>query len=217
MELGPWYEPFTLNGLNTWEIAPHPVHTPRPAVAARRWEILSSVLPNDVAGLRILDVGCLEGYLATQMASIGAAVDAIDVWPAAIARATLVADVLKTGIKPRVADIYAVSGTYDLVVMSNVLPMLSDPLRALRRAAGLAPRLLVWCRLNTRPTEVLAEDEWYPSRDELANAISGVGYRQLAWGDSRDPDSALILASRMSEDHAPIAARIGLSYPGSGR
>lgn len=135
-ELGPWVQPFTLAGWNTWEIAPHPDHAPDPLRAQYRWQRLAALLPERLDGWRILDVGCSEGYMATELARLGADVDAIDIFPPAIERARLVADVLESGVKPRVADFYKVDGEFDLVVMANVLSMLRDPLPALRRTGG---------------------------------------------------------------------------------
>jgi tRNA (mo5U34)-methyltransferase len=195
VELGPWFQPFTLDGWNTWEVAPHPVYKPDPERARRRWERIASALPESVDGWRILDVGCLEGFMATRLAGLGAHVEAVDTWSGAIEKAKLVAEVLGSGVEARVADIYDVEGEYDLVLMSNVLPVLRDPPMALRHASTLSSRLLVWCRLET-PPEGGPGTAWTPSRKELEEALRQGGFSTLHPGDPGDPRSAIYLAER---------------------
>lgn len=195
-ELGPWYQPFTLAEWNTWEVAPHPVHTPDPIRAQYRWQRVAAMLPAGLDGWRILDVGCGEGYLATELAHLGADVDAIDIFPPAIERARLVADVLDSGVKARVADVCEIEEQFDLVLMSNVLSLLPDPPLALRHAAALSPRLLVHCALR-RPAATEPTSLWTPSRTELEEALRDAGYSTLRPGDPGDPLSAIYLAEEI--------------------
>jgi tRNA (mo5U34)-methyltransferase len=51
-----------------------------------RWRILENAIPSDLTGMRILDIGCAEGFFALELAKRGAQVVAVDAAPKMIWR-----------------------------------------------------------------------------------------------------------------------------------
>lgn len=98
--LGPWFHNIDLApGLSTRGIAPsagpQPADHPR-----RRWQVYEGVLPQDMTGMRVLDLGSAEGFFALEMARRGAFVLAQDFWGAMIRRLRFAAQV--TGLQDRI-------------------------------------------------------------------------------------------------------------------
>lgn len=145
----------------TWyhsiELAPGvvtPGHVDLRPVAAR-------VLPDDLSGLRALDVGTFDGFWAFEMERRGAEVVAIDTerledneWPPINRRVLekarlewglelgrgfrLAAEALSSGVSRVVCDVYAldpeaIGGPVDFVFSGAILLHLRDPVRALER------------------------------------------------------------------------------------
>lgn len=115
-----------------------------------------SLLPS-ASGLRVLDAGCGEGKNAAFFGERGAAVDAFDVSPLAIANArrawpNLIERVRLSCVDAR--DFSAESATYDVVVLYGLLHCLEDQtrsrvtqnLKAVTRPGGLH----IVCALNNR-------------------------------------------------------------------
>ena len=127
--LGPWFHNLVLEGIPT---APdHPLGD-YPAHKFRRF---ASVLPPDLTGKTVLDVGCNAGFYAFEMKRRGAErVVAIDSDPRYLAQARLAADVLGYDIELRLLDVYSVAELgqrFDLVIFMGVLYHLRHPLLAL--------------------------------------------------------------------------------------
>ena len=62
-ELGPWFHQIEVaEGVRTRDIAPSPGPQPRDH-PLDRWIILEKVIPRDLSGLRILDIGALKAFL----------------------------------------------------------------------------------------------------------------------------------------------------------
>ncbi len=126
--------------------------------------IAARVLPDDLSGLRALDVGTFDGFWAFEMERRGAEVVAIDVeqleaaeWPP-ISRSRLerearergvelgrgfelAAGALGSGVERRLVSVYeltaeAISGPVDFAFSGAILLHLRDPVRALERIAG---------------------------------------------------------------------------------
>jgi 2-polyprenyl-3-methyl-5-hydroxy-6-metoxy-1,4-benzoquinol methylase len=103
--------------------------------------VLALDMLGDVAGRRVLDVGCGAGPLAIALAERGAAVTGIDVAPPMIAKAEQLAASLPAARRPRfVVDDFFTSPlageAWDAVVALGVTDYLADPTAFLRRAAG---------------------------------------------------------------------------------
>jgi SAM-dependent methyltransferase len=127
-------------------------------------EVAARVLPDDLAGLRALDVGTFDGFWAFEMERRGAEVVAIDVerleaaeWPP-ISRERLereagelgvelgrgfelAAEALGSEAERRLLSVYelsaeAIGGAVDLAFSGAIMLHLRDPVRALERIAG---------------------------------------------------------------------------------
>lgn len=130
-ELGPWFQNIDLGG---------GVHTAEdhflgdyPAFKYRRF---ADVLPSDMTGMSVLDLGCNAGFYAIEMKRRGAErVLGVDSDERYLAQAQFVAEALGIeGIEYRkltVYDVGALGERFDLVVFMGLLYHLRHPLLAL--------------------------------------------------------------------------------------
>ncbi len=165
----------------------------------------------EVIGMRVLEIGCGDGYFSRQLAMRGAWVTAID------ASEKLVAAALKTetekpiGIEYHTLDPQAIVGnwgpdSFDLVVSCNTIADLPRPEAALRSAArtlGKEGRLVVTVPLP--PAGVRTAEQWVKLIES-----SGFGVRRVneRWaGEAPDPNSpAARPADYLVIDAAPTLA-----------
>jgi len=130
-ELGPWFQNIDLGeGVHT---APDHFLGDYPAFKFARF---ASVLPQDLGGASVLDIGCNAGFYSIEMKKRGAGrVLGVDSDDRYLAQARLVADELGFGdIEYRnlsVYDVGALDERFDLVVFMGVLYHLRHPLLAL--------------------------------------------------------------------------------------
>lgn len=122
-------------------------------------------LPDDLSGVRALDVGTFEGFWAFELERRGATVTALDVdrlqqldWPPRLrpaedsvrgegfelARAALGSSVTRVGTTVYEATPELLGGTFDLVFIGSVTIHLRDPMLALERLAALCHGRLVF-------------------------------------------------------------------------
>lgn len=129
--LGPWFQNIDLgHGIQT---APDHFLGDYPAFKFARF---AEVLPEDLAGASVLDIGCNAGFYSIEMKRRGAGrVLGIDSDQRYLAQARLVADELGFGdIEYRMLSVYdvgALGESFDLVVFMGVLYHLRHPLLAL--------------------------------------------------------------------------------------
>lgn len=90
--------------------------------------IVMSVLGRDLSGLKVLDLGCLEGGLSIQFARMGAIVDGLDIRGDSIAKARVAAEILGLPnvrfIEGNALDLRAnltLQSSYDVVVCAGLL------------------------------------------------------------------------------------------------
>lgn len=92
-------------------------------------------LPRDAAGLRVLDVGCSDGFFSFEMERRGAAVTAMDFVPEDYTGFAVARRVLGSRVEYRMENVYnldpARHGSFDLVLFLGVLYHLRKPLVAL--------------------------------------------------------------------------------------
>jgi tRNA (mo5U34)-methyltransferase len=104
---------------------------------AHKFQRFASLVPTDLTGKTVLDLGCNAGFYAFEMKRRGAArVVAVDSDPRYLAQARLAAEVLGHDIELHELDVYRVAelGTrFDLVLFMGVLYHLRHPLLALDR------------------------------------------------------------------------------------
>jgi tRNA (mo5U34)-methyltransferase len=127
--LGPWFHNLVLDGVAT---APEHFLGDYPA---HKFQRFAGLVPADLTGKTVLDIGCNAGFYAFEMKRRGAArVVAVDSDPRYLAQARLAADVLGLDIELRELDVYHVAeleSRFDLVIFMGVLYHLRHPLLAL--------------------------------------------------------------------------------------
>lgn len=92
-------------------------------------------LPRAAAGLRVLDVGCSDGFFSFEMERRGAAVTAMDFVPEDYTGFAVARRILGSRVEYRMENVYnldpARHGTFDVVLFLGVLYHLRKPLAAL--------------------------------------------------------------------------------------
>jgi tRNA (mo5U34)-methyltransferase len=127
--LAPWFHNLTLDGIET---APdHFLHDyPR-----SKFRHFAHVLPEDLTGKSVLDIGCNAGFYSLEMKRRGAArVLGVDSDDRYLAQGRLAAEVEGVDIEFRKLDVYdvgALGERFDLVIFMGVLYHLRHPLLAL--------------------------------------------------------------------------------------
>jgi tRNA (mo5U34)-methyltransferase len=148
-ERGPWFH--NLHLANGDQTAPdHPLGN----FPAARWGAIAHVLPDDLSGWRILDIGCNAGYYSFALAARGAQVLGIEHDPHYLAQARWAADYMPAGDRVRFEqrDVYELVDcreTFDLVLFLGVFYHLRHPLLGLDIVAGLDHRLLLFQTLTS--------------------------------------------------------------------
>ncbi len=114
------------------EVAPGVV-TPGGQDCERLLELLQ--IPDDLDGMRVLDIGTRDGYYAFEMERRGAEVLAIDHVHADQTGFSVVRDIIGSKVEFKADNVYNldpdVYGTFDLILFSGVLYHLRHPLLAL--------------------------------------------------------------------------------------
>jgi len=184
--LAPWFH--NLHLPSGHETAPdHPLGDfPR----VKWWE-LESAVPSDLAGWRVLDVGCNAGFYSFALARRGAEVLAIDVDDHYLRQARWAAEQFDVADRVQfegrqVYDLARSTEEFDLVLFLGVLYHLRHPLLALDLLAERTRRLLVVQTLTmpgdeeARPPQNLPFDE----RDRLRDP----GWPKMAFVEKRFAD-----------------------------
>jgi tRNA (mo5U34)-methyltransferase len=175
---------------------PHGISTP--GRADHRAQVDLYGLPEDLRGVRALDVATFDGFWAFEMERRGAEVMAIDIgsWLEADiplpqlgevqregkdkttgAGFHLAHELLESRVERRVLSVYdlspAVAGTFDLVMMSDLLLHLRDPQRALENI-----------RAVTRDDGLaIVAEPYHPDLEKFGNTAltQFIGFDQLVW------------------------------------
>jgi tRNA (mo5U34)-methyltransferase len=164
--LGPWFHNMELEGVVT---APEHFLGDYPRI---KWQRFQHVLPTDLSGRSVLDIGCNAGFYSLEMKARGARrVIGIDSDPRYLAQARLAAEIREVDIEFRQLDVYdlaALGERFDIVLFMGVLYHLRHPLLALdlihRHVAG---DLMVFQSMQRGSDNVdgLAEDYDFSVRD----------------------------------------------------
>lgn len=164
-ELGPWFHNLRLDGIET---APeHPLGD----YPTFKWEGFRDVLPADLTGKTVLDIGCNAGFYAIEMARRGAErVIGIDSDPRYLAQAALAAEVARAPVelhRMSVYDVASLGERFDLVIFMGVFYHLRHPLLALDllREHVVGDRLL-FQSLQRGPDTVATAADDYAFEDE---------------------------------------------------
>ncbi|MCP3909874.1 MAG: DUF1698 domain-containing protein [Actinomycetia bacterium] len=144
--VGPWFHQIDLpHGVRTRDVAatsgPQPKNHP-----IWRWELLAPHLPEDMSGMRVLDIGCADGFFSIEMARRGASVLAMDLNAGRVQRVEFASEVLGLDhlIEPRrgsIDDVDDSLGDFDLVLFLALLYHLHDPYGGLKRLVPRAPEI----------------------------------------------------------------------------
>ena len=105
-------------------------------------------LPDDMSGMRVLDIGCAEGFFSFEAERRGATeVVAIDSFPGSIRRFNICRNALGSKAEAHLASVYDLNpksfGTFDLVMYFGVLYHLRNPLLSLQKIASVASGTLL--------------------------------------------------------------------------
>jgi tRNA (mo5U34)-methyltransferase len=128
-ELGDWFHNMNLGGVQT---APDHFLGDYPRI---KWERFSHVVPANLRGKTVLDIGCNAGFYAIEMKKRGAdRVVGLDTDEAYLAQARFAAQVHGVDVELRRMSVYEVGllrEKFDLVIFMGVLYHLRHPLLAL--------------------------------------------------------------------------------------
>jgi tRNA (mo5U34)-methyltransferase len=112
-----------------------------PEIGLRTLDALG--LPRDCAGLRVLDVGCRDGFFAFEMERRKARVVGLDYADPTVTGFSIAAEALGSHVEYRVENVYDLSpqrhGLFDLVLFLGVLYHLRNPILALDRVRSVTP------------------------------------------------------------------------------
>jgi tRNA (mo5U34)-methyltransferase len=159
--LGDWFHNLDLNGVMT---APNHFLWNYPASKFRHF---AHVIPQDLTGKTVLDIGCNAGFYSLEMKRRGAArVLGIDSDDRYLAQARLAAEV--TGLEAEfrnlsVYDVGSLGERFDLVIFMGVLYHLRHPLLALDLIhEHVAGDLLLFQSMQRGATEAMTPEADYP-------------------------------------------------------
>ena len=156
--LAPWFHNLHLPG----GVQTQPEHVLGGDFPSFKWQQVESLLPRDLGGWRVLDVGCNAGFYSFELARRGASVLAIDVDEHYLAQARWAARVLGLAgrIEFRQMQVYELARCdedFDLVWFMGVFYHLRYPLLALDLLAERTRRLLMFQTLTMPGTSVYAD------------------------------------------------------------
>jgi len=166
-ELGPWFHDLDLNGVRT---APQHFLGSYPVGL---WEVIKHVVPEDLRGKTVIDLGCNAGFFSIEMSRRGASrVLAVDYDERYLDQARLAIEVAgATNIELRKLSVYDVAGLgerFDFAVFMGVFYHLRHPLLALDLVREhLVKDLMLFesmCRGSTRSRRY-ADDYPFEERD----------------------------------------------------
>lgn len=153
LELGPWFHNLHLpEGVQT--AADHPLGDfPR-----CKWSQLGPCLPEDMTGMRALDIGCNAGFYSFELAARGAEVVGIDHDDHYLRQAEWAKQKMPHGHRItfrrlKVYELHQLKDSFDLVLFMGVFYHLRYPLLALDIVAEHAKGLLVFQSLTLRDEE----------------------------------------------------------------
>lgn len=178
-ELGPWFHNLHLpDGLQT---APDHGLGDFPRY---KWNVIASLIPEDLRGWRVLDIGCNAGFYSIELARRGAQVVGIDVDLRYLRQAGWAARQfgLHDAIEFRQMQVYELARDherFDLVLFMGLFYHLRYPLLGLDLAAARVRRLFIFQTLTIPEGERVAPD-WDPGLEDR-RPLRAPGWPALAF------------------------------------
>jgi len=122
-------------------------------------------MPKDLRGMRVLDVGCAEGFFSFEAERRGAEeVVSLDSYPGSIERFNICRDSLQSRATGYLCNVYDLSprsfGTFDLVLFYGVLYHLRNPILALEKILSVCSgSMLLQCKVDPALEEEGLKDQ----------------------------------------------------------
>jgi tRNA (mo5U34)-methyltransferase len=163
-ELGPWFHNLDIGGVPT---APDHFLGDYPTF---KWRGFRHVVPTDLSGMSVLDIGCNAGFYSLEMKRRGAArVVGIDADPRYLAQARFAAEEARLEIEFVQKSVYEVATLgerFDLVLFMGVFYHLRHPLLALDLIhEHVANDLMLFQSMQRGSAEVVSAQEDYDFSD----------------------------------------------------
>ena len=206
LKLGPWFHNIEIApGVRTREIAPSegPQPTDHPLA---RWEVFENVIPRDLTGMRVLDIGSADGFFARR----GANVVAQDAAANMIRRLEWAADVL--GLKKRIStrigfvDDLPPKERYDFVLCLGLLYHLKHPFLGLEQISRVSDLIYLESAIDNgeRPYLYLKPPQpgvhfipkWFPTVSCIEEMLKYVGFGDVKSLNDPTPNRASFVAKR---------------------
>lgn len=202
-ELGPWFHNLHLpGGIQT---APDHFLGDFPAF---KWKEIAVALPDDLSGVKALDIGCNAGYYSFELAKRGAEVTAIDLDEHYLRQARWAAKVLELSdrVEFRQATVYDLAQSaeqYDLVWFMGVLYHLRYPLLALDIVRRCCRGRMIFQTMTTPGEAVMSVEENY-GLDER-EVLREEGWPKMAFIEHRLADDP---TNWWAPNHAGVEAML---------
>jgi tRNA (mo5U34)-methyltransferase len=157
--LGPWYHNVVF--------APGIMSNPsNPDYPASRWKVLDGVIPPDLSGKSVLDIGCNSGFFSLEMKKRGAArVVGVDIMPHLLAQSRFASHWFNLPLELYECgayDVESLGSTFDIVVFVGVLYHLKHPLYALEKIASICGETMYFQSVVRGPGTDMEPLEDYP-------------------------------------------------------
>ena len=158
-----------------------------------RWEVFKDRIPENLSGLRVLDIGSADGFFTIELARRGAHVVAMDAYGKMIKRVEWAARTL--GLSDRVdgrvgfVDTLPVNERYDFVLCLGLLYHLRHPLLDLERISGVSDLLYLESAIDPGDKPYLwlkpplkgvhDNPKWFPTASCIEEMLKMVGFTRI--------------------------------------
>jgi SAM-dependent methyltransferase len=194
---GPWTAHNVHLGDGLYTMSPSP--TGDEVKLRRVVQIVSDLLGGELAGARVLDLACLEGMYALELARRGARVTGIEGREQNLEKARFAARALGLDVDLRLGDVRSLSrrehGEFDVVLCLGILYHLDSPdvFELVERIGGVCRRALVVDTAVARGAdETLVRDGYAYRAERLAEhdpASTADERRQALWSSLDNPSA----------------------------
>jgi tRNA (mo5U34)-methyltransferase len=163
--LGPWYH----NVVFAPNVMSNPTNADYPG---SRWRVLDQVIPKDLRGKSVLDIGCNSGFFSLEMKRRGAErVVGIDIMLYLLAQSRFTShwfDLPVELYECGAYDLQKLNTKFDIVVFIGVLYHLKHPLYALEQIAGLCKETMYFQSAIKGPGGDIEPRDDYPPEETAA-------------------------------------------------